>query len=115
MAASAEGAPSSPAVADVEAAANERTHTQRWATRLKAWTKMYWFLEVMAVLLVAARLYPDLGRKGGVLHAELWAKYVLISVIFLISGLSIDTRKLTLTARRLHLHLRRCAACQRRH
>ena len=63
-----------------------------------------WFLYSIVVFIIFARSYPWIGAKGGPLYPEVTIKYIAVSVIFLISGLSLKTEDLTAAIFHYRLH-----------
>ncbi|CAM1154845.1 SLC10A7 (predicted) [Pycnogonum litorale] len=51
-----------------------------------------------------AKLYPEMGEKGGWLHPEITVRYVAVSIIFFLSGLSLKTQELTTAVLQIRLH-----------
>lgn len=63
-----------------------------------------WFLYSIVVFIILAKFHPWIGRKGGPLNPEFTIKYVAVSVIFFISGLSLRTDDLTAAIFHYRLH-----------
>lgn len=51
--------------------------------------KQQWFLASVLSAIMLARMYPPLGAKGGPLVPEITVKYLVVSLIFFISGVSL--------------------------
>ncbi|BGP16797.1 hypothetical protein JCM10213_002191 [Rhodosporidiobolus nylandii] len=64
-----------------------------------------WFVIGIGVAIGLASAFPNVARSGGILHAEWSIKYLVVAIIFLISGLSIPLRNLWLRAGAWKLHL----------
>ena len=62
------------------------------------------FLLGMVVSLTLARLFPSLGNTGGVLRPELFIGKFGVSLVFLVSGLSLELSQLTKAASRYKLN-----------
>ncbi|KAK9763194.1 LRR receptor-like serine/threonine-protein kinase RGI2 [Basidiobolus ranarum] len=73
-------------------------------SRLTSTLKKQWFLISLMSGIIFAYLYPSLGRKGGPLKTEYTVKYGVVSLIFLLSGLSMKTRVLARTIMMWRLH-----------
>lgn len=63
-----------------------------------------WFLYSIVIFIIFAKFHPWIGRKGGPLYPEFTIKYVAVSVIFFISGLSLRTDDLTTAVFHYRLH-----------
>src|SRR5262245_52301350 len=63
-----------------------------------------WFLIGLVVVLSAALLAPDVGRRGGPLATQIWQAW-LVAGIFLISGFDLRTSELRGALRDFRLHL----------
>ena len=63
-----------------------------------------WFLYAIVVFIIFAKFYPWIGRKGGPMYPEFTIKYIAVSVIFFISGLSLKTEDLTAAIFHYRLH-----------
>lgn len=66
--------------------------------------KKHWFIAgvVMAIALAAA--YPPMGKKGGPLAPEVTVKYLVVSLIFFNSGISLRASELTAAVKNLKLY-----------
>ncbi|KAG0690823.1 hypothetical protein C6P40_001083 [Pichia californica] len=53
-----------------------------------------WFFLAIALAIIFAYLFPNFACKGGLIKSEYSINYGAVAVIFLLSGLSMDTRKL---------------------
>ncbi|CDK24780.1 unnamed protein product [Kuraishia capsulata CBS 1993] len=51
-----------------------------------------WFFIVLAIFIVLARFFPNFARHGGIIRAEYSIGYGAVAAIFLISGLSLNTK-----------------------
>ncbi|XP_041358515.1 sodium/bile acid cotransporter 7-A-like isoform X2 [Gigantopelta aegis] len=67
--------------------------------------KENWFLIGIVLVILAAKLSPKIGVKGGVLVPEVTVKYVAVSVIFFNSGLSLKTEQLTGALFQVRVHM----------
>ncbi|XP_077983638.1 sodium/bile acid cotransporter 7-like isoform X2 [Glandiceps talaboti] len=67
--------------------------------------KKNWFLIGIVVVIVLARIDPDIGIKGGPLKPEITVKYLAVSFIFFNSGISLKTEELTSAVLHFRLHL----------
>ncbi|XP_062514243.1 sodium/bile acid cotransporter 7-B-like [Corticium candelabrum] len=63
-----------------------------------------WFLIGLVVSILAAKVQPEVGKKGGLLKPEITIKYIAVSVIFLNSGLSLRTDDLKKALFSIRLH-----------
>mgnify|MGYP003362411660 CR=1 FL=1 len=59
----------------------------------KVWLA-YWFYFVLAILIIIARWAPNFARSGGLIRGEYSIGYGAVAVIFLGSGLSMNTKDL---------------------
>ncbi|KAJ6024188.1 hypothetical protein N7540_004985 [Penicillium herquei] len=64
-----------------------------------------WLLIGMGVACVLAYYFPNVAKHGGIIRSQYSVMYGVIAIIFLISGLSIDRRKLVLQLMNWRLHL----------
>jgi sodium/bile acid cotransporter 7 len=64
-------------------------------TKIQAFLEKNFFLMGMVVAVSLARLFPWLGRNGGVLRPELFIGKFGVTFIFLLSGLSLELSELT--------------------
>ncbi|CAH1987477.1 unnamed protein product [Acanthoscelides obtectus] len=64
-----------------------------------------WLLVGILGCIFVAAIYPDLGSKQGPLRTEYSVKYGAVFIIFLISGLSLQTEDIFSTLQQLKLHL----------
>lgn len=60
---------------------------------IQALTK-HWFLIGLVLVTIIAAIYPNFGKKNGIIHAEITISYIAVMIIFLISGLSLKTKAL---------------------
>ncbi|KAI1320694.1 hypothetical protein EDD11_010228 [Mortierella claussenii] len=76
-----------------------------WKT--KAWDLWMknWFLLGLVVVIILARYFPGWGRTGGPIRPEYSVKYGITSCIFLLSGLSLKTKDLLISAMNYRAHL----------
>ncbi|KAI8639532.1 SBF-like CPA transporter family-domain-containing protein [Parasitella parasitica] len=85
---------------------SERSQTlNRFRSVAKSAFLKYWFLLGLAIAILLAWLFPNVGRKGGYVRAEWSIKWGAVVIIFLISGLSLRTKILAQTLLRVRLHL----------
>ncbi|KAG0360218.1 hypothetical protein BG005_011198 [Podila minutissima] len=79
--------------------------TASWKT--KAWDLWMknWFLLGLVVVIILARYFPGWGRTGGPIRPEYSVKYGITSIIFLLSGLSLKTKDLLISAINYRAHL----------
>ncbi|KAG0332431.1 hypothetical protein BG004_001272 [Podila humilis] len=64
-----------------------------------------WFLLGLVVVIILARYFPGWGRTGGPIRPEYSVKYGITSCIFLLSGLSLKTKDLLISAINYRAHL----------
>ncbi|CAL8241283.1 unnamed protein product [Merluccius merluccius] len=64
-----------------------------------------WFMIGIVAVILAAKLQPSLGVRGGPLRPEYTVSYVAVSVIFFNSGLSLKSEELTSAVLHFRLHL----------
>ncbi|XP_068164252.1 sodium/bile acid cotransporter 7 isoform X1 [Antennarius striatus] len=64
-----------------------------------------WFIIGIVLVILSAKLQPDVGVKGGPLKPEITIAYVAVSLIFFNSGLSLKTEELTSALLHFRLHL----------
>nr|CAI5834622.1 unnamed protein product [Callosobruchus analis] len=64
-----------------------------------------WLLVGILGCIFVAAIYPELGSKQGPLHTEYSVKYGAVFIIFLISGLSLQTENIFSTLQQPRLHL----------
>ncbi|KAF8940276.1 SBF-like CPA transporter family-domain-containing protein [Dissophora ornata] len=76
-----------------------------WKT--KAWDLWMknWFLLGLVVVIILARYFPGWGKTGGPIRPEYSVKYGITSCIFLLSGLSLKTKELLVSAMNYRAHL----------
>lgn len=67
--------------------------------------KRNWFLTGIVLVIIFARLLPQIGLKGGILKPEITVTYIAVFVIFFNSGISIKTEDLTKAILQIRLHL----------
>ncbi|XP_071442057.1 sodium/bile acid cotransporter 7-like [Hetaerina americana] len=63
-----------------------------------------WFLGGVLCCIFLAEINPELGARGGPLKPEITIKYLTVSLIFFISGLSLRTSELTNAIYQVKLH-----------
>ena len=63
-----------------------------------------WLVFGLIIVIIFSYLVPDLGKSGGILKTNLWVNEVSMILIFLISGLSIQTQVLKESFLKIHLH-----------
>ncbi|KAG0042126.1 hypothetical protein BGZ83_000875 [Gryganskiella cystojenkinii] len=80
---------------------------KKGAWKAKAWDiwMKNWFLLGLVVVIILARYYPGWGRTGGPIRPEYSVKYGITSCIFLLSGLSLKTKDLLVSAMNYRAHL----------
>ncbi|KAG0252343.1 hypothetical protein BG011_007026 [Mortierella polycephala] len=73
----------------------------------KAWDLWMknWFLLGLVVVIILACRFPGWGRTGGPIRPEYSVKYGITSCIFLLSGLSLKTKDLLISAMNYRAHL----------
>jgi len=54
----------------------------------------WWFIFGIIIAVLFAFAAPQIGKKGGWIHSEITIKYIAVSIIFLLSGLSLKTKEL---------------------
>ncbi|XP_048244258.1 sodium/bile acid cotransporter 7-like isoform X6 [Haliotis rufescens] len=64
-----------------------------------------WFLIGIVLVIILAKVSPNIGAKGGFLKPEVTVKYIGVSIIFFNSGLSLKTEKLTAALCQVNVHL----------
>lgn len=64
-----------------------------------------WLIFGIGVACILAYYFPSVAKTGGTIRSEWSILYGAVSLIFLISGLSIPTRKLSQHARNYRLHI----------
>lgn len=69
------------------------------------YVRRHWFLVGILTCILLAAIHPHLGSKDGPLRPEFTVKYVAVSLIFLISGLSLKTESLLYTLQQYRLHV----------
>lgn len=72
---------------------------------LKQKLKANWFLYGIVLVIIAAKLNPSFGMKGGPLKPEITVKYIAVSTIFFNSGLSLKTEQLAAAVKQVKVHL----------
>lgn len=70
-----------------------RTHRIPNLLWKEVWLR-YWFDIVLLFAIVLAKLAPDIARNGGILRGEVTIGYGAVFIIFLGSGLSMQTKEL---------------------
>ncbi|GJJ72714.1 solute carrier family 10 (sodium/bile acid cotransporter), member 7 [Entomortierella parvispora] len=75
--------------------------------KAKAWDLWMknWFLLGLVVVIILARFFPKWGRTGGPIRPEYTVKYGVTSCIFLLSGLSLKTKDILVSAMNYRAHL----------
>ncbi|KAI9199394.1 SBF-like CPA transporter family-domain-containing protein [Polychytrium aggregatum] len=73
--------------------------------KIKAVLIKQWFLVGLALVIGLAAAYPPLGKKNGIIHAEITVKYVAVALIFVLSGLSMKTSVLAKSFLQWKIHL----------
>lgn len=87
---------------------SESPRTPRWQRITKKTLLLIlhqWLLIGIGVACVLAYFFPGVAKHGGVIRSEYSVLYGVIAIIFLISGLSIERRKLFLQFLNWRLHL----------
>ncbi|KAF9582017.1 hypothetical protein BGW38_000772, partial [Lunasporangiospora selenospora] len=64
-----------------------------------------WFLLGLVIVIILARYFPEWGKTGGPIRPEYSVKYGITSCIFLLSGLSLKTKDLLVSALNYRAHL----------
>ncbi|XP_061565788.1 sodium/bile acid cotransporter 7 isoform X2 [Cololabis saira] len=64
-----------------------------------------WFIIGIVLVILSAKLQPNIGVRGGPLKPEITVAYVAVSLIFFNSGLSLKTEELTSALLHVRLHL----------
>ncbi|XP_018320793.1 sodium/bile acid cotransporter 7-B-like isoform X2 [Agrilus planipennis] len=72
---------------------------------LQDYLKRNWLVIGIISCIVLARAFPSIGAKGGSLKPEYSVKYGAVAVIFLISGLSLQTDSIFDTFHQYRLHI----------
>ncbi|XP_025086968.1 sodium/bile acid cotransporter 7-B-like isoform X2 [Pomacea canaliculata] len=67
--------------------------------------KKNWFLAGVVVAIILAKWKPYVGAKGGPLKPEITVKYFAVSLIFLASGLSLETKDLRKALLQVNIHI----------
>ncbi|KAJ3110967.1 hypothetical protein HDU96_006118 [Phlyctochytrium bullatum] len=67
--------------------------------------KKHWFLEGLAFAIVLAAIWPNLGKKKGIIRSEYTVKYGAVALIFILSGVSLKTAVLMKSLVDWKLHL----------
>ncbi|KAF9939152.1 hypothetical protein BGZ67_009898 [Mortierella alpina] len=101
--------PSSPDPSSVPGEFNgtEQPVKRKVSWKTKAWDLWMknWFLLGLVVVIILARYFPGWGRTGGPIRPEYSVKYGITSCIFLLSGLSLKTKDLLISAMNYRAHL----------
>lgn len=71
---------------------------------MKAWLTKNWFMVSMPLAVGMAWLLPDVGAKGGLLHAEVSAKFA-VAFVFFAQGLTLPAKALRDGASQWRLHV----------
>jgi sodium/bile acid cotransporter 7 len=64
-----------------------------------------WQILGIGLAVILAWLFPNVGRKGGVIESQYTISYGAIGIIFLVSGLSIPIKTLVENCTKWRLHL----------
>jgi len=64
-----------------------------------------WFLIGIGIAILLAHLFPNVARSGGVLKAQWTVHYLVVAIIFFISGLSLPLAHLKKQASNFKLHI----------
>ncbi|XP_068569282.1 sodium/bile acid cotransporter 7 isoform X2 [Cebidichthys violaceus] len=72
---------------------------------LLARVRKEWFIIGIVLVILAAKLQPSVGVRGGPLKPEITIAYAAVSLIFFNSGLSLKTEELTSALLHVRLHL----------
>ncbi|SCV69847.1 BQ2448_1241 [Microbotryum intermedium] len=64
-----------------------------------------WFLIGIGVVIALAHSFPNVGREGGIIQAEWSVNYLLVAIIFFVSGLSLPLQNIVKRSRDYKLHL----------
>ncbi|XP_022190136.2 sodium/bile acid cotransporter 7-B [Nilaparvata lugens] len=73
-------------------------------SRFKLLLRKYWFLLGILGAIFLAELVPSLGATGGPLKPEWTVKYVAVSLIFFLSGMSLSFSEMKATTSRIKVH-----------
>ncbi|KAF9574129.1 hypothetical protein EC968_007381 [Mortierella alpina] len=90
-----------------ESRVTEQPARRKVSWKTKAWDLWMknWFLLGLIVVIILARYFPGWGRTGGPIRPEYSVKYGITSCIFLLSGLSLKTKDLLISAMNYRAHL----------
>ncbi|KAG0293476.1 hypothetical protein BGZ98_002153 [Dissophora globulifera] len=88
------------AAAAAAAAKKAKWKAQAWDIWMKNW-----FLLGLIIVIILARYFPGWGRSKGPIRPEYSVKYGITSIIFLLSGLSLKTKDLLISAMNYRAHL----------
>jgi solute carrier family 10 (sodium/bile acid cotransporter), member 7 len=82
-----------------------RPRALRWLVIVLKFLLGQWQIIGIGIAVVFAYLFPDVGRRGGVIESQYTISYGAIGIIFLVSGMSIPRQALidNFTKWRLHL------------
>ncbi|KAI9343896.1 SBF-like CPA transporter family-domain-containing protein [Zopfochytrium polystomum] len=69
------------------------TNPSVW-TKIWAFVCKHWFLEGLGCVILLAFAWPNLGKKHGIIRADITVSYVVVALIFIISGMSLKTKVL---------------------
>eukprot|EP00835_Amoeboradix_gromovi_P005312 NODE_488_length_7780_cov_0.211691.p2 type:complete len:422 gc:universal NODE_488_length_7780_cov_0.211691:2526-3791(+) len=76
-----------------------------WIETMKTHIRRQWLVLGLIVTILFAYLVPNLGKNNGYLKTNLWTNSLAIVLIFLISGLSIQSQILRDALYKVHLHV----------
>lgn len=73
--------------------------------RVIAFLLLQWFIIGVGIVILLAYFFPNVGRSGGIIRAEYTVKYLVVAIIFFISGLTLSPQSMgrRLLDWRLHL------------
>lgn len=77
----------------------------KWLKRLWAIVYEHWFLLGLGVAVGLAAAYPELGKKYGLIAAQYTISFGAVIVMFILTGMSLQTKVLLTAATRWRLHL----------
>lgn len=67
--------------------------------------KKNWFMLGILLVILAAKLAPWIGKKGGLLYPEITVKYIAVSIIFFNGGVSLRTEDLKAALLNIKVHV----------